>query len=169
MANELNETDLRRFAILGAEARLLQIAEEAAAIYTVFPELRDRQDRGANGHRSGKDSSGRAGVRGRKRRSLDSDQRKAVSERMKKYWAERRSRAGGGNGTESASDAAGPTTTREEASAEADATERSPRKMSAAARKRISDAQKARWAAHKGRGTTGTAGSPRTSGARKKR
>ena len=163
MANELNQTDLRRFAILGAEARLLKIAEEAAAIYTVFPELRDKRD-----DASGQASSGRAGVRRRTRRSLDSDQRKAVSERMKKYWAERRSRAGHGNGAGRASDAAGATATREEVPTGGEAVERS-RTMSTAARKRISDAQKARWAAHNSQPTREKTGTRPATGTRKKR
>ena len=93
MANELKETDLRRYAVLGAEARLLQIAEEAAAIYKVFPELRDSQNGNAKSHGESRQSDPSDGRPQRKRRSMDADQRNAVSERMKRYWAERRAAA----------------------------------------------------------------------------
>jgi len=89
--------DVRRWAVIGAEARLLQISEEAAAIYRAFPELR----RGGAG-------LGRGRGRGR------------------------------GRAQAAAADAGGET-----------AQPRKKRRLSAAARKRISDAQKRRWAKHR--------------------
>ena len=84
---------------MGAEARLLQISEEAAAIYRAFPELR----------RGGGTGAGRGRGRGR------------------------------GRAQAAAADAGGGET----------AQPRKKQRLSAAARKRISDAQKRRWAKHR--------------------
>ena len=78
----LNQDQLRRLARLGAVARLEQLREEEAAIRAEFPELFG--GRRGNGHV--KD----AGVRKRRRKAMSAAQRKEVSERMRKYWAERR-------------------------------------------------------------------------------
>jgi len=83
---------------MGAEARLLQISEEAAAIYRAFPELR----------RGGGAGPGRGRGRGRGRAQAAA--------------------------ADAGSEAAQP---------------RKKRRLSAAARKRISDAQKRRWAKHR--------------------
>jgi hypothetical protein len=157
MPTEMNRDELRRFAIAGAEARLLAIAEEAAAIYRVFPELRDRTGNGAI-----PDAVGGAGAaHGTKagRRPMSAAQRKAVGERMKKYWAARRgeqkaSQAAEGDGSQQP--AQRKTTSapgqrkvaREPRRARKTSSGRRPRprRLSAAARKRISEAQKARWA-----------------------
>jgi hypothetical protein len=70
-------------------------------------------------------------------------QRKAVGERMKKYWAARR------GGSETTGTTSSDSTERASKPA-AGATKRGPRNMSPEARKRISDAQKARWAKQRG-------------------
>jgi uncharacterized protein (UPF0335 family) len=80
----LNQDQLRRLARLGAVARLEQLKEEEAAIRAEFPELF-----------GGRRGNGRAvkelAPRKRRRRSaMTAAQRKEVSERMRKYWAERR-------------------------------------------------------------------------------
>ena len=83
--------DMRVWALKGAEQRLLEIADEAKAIYATFPELRDRE-RGSGAGVSG-ESSGRPNGATKKRRSrpaMSEEQRKAVSERMRKYWAGRK-------------------------------------------------------------------------------
>lgn len=97
--------DLKSLARLGAEARLQQLDGERAAIFAAFPDLRQRQrgrrrtmgpGRGSevgNGRVSARDESGGAGT---KRRSMSAAARKAVSIRMKKYWAERRKAKGAG-------------------------------------------------------------------------
>jgi len=79
-------------------------------------------------------------------------QRKAVGERMKKYWAAKRAAANGAAGKESPSaDTPKAVSKRGRTAKRAKAAgKRGARKMSAAARKRISDAQKARWAKQKG-------------------
>ena len=74
---------------------------------------------------------------------MSAAQRKAVGVRMKKYWAARRG-ASETTGTTSSDSA-------EKASKTARGTaKRGPRNMSPEARKRISDAQKARWAKQRG-------------------
>ena len=82
MAN-LNQDQLRRLARLGAVTRLEQLREEEAAIRGEFPELFG--SRRGNGRAAGK-----AAPKARRRRAMSAAQRKEVSERMRKYWAERR-------------------------------------------------------------------------------
>ena len=85
--------DLRRWAIAGAEQRLVEIAAEAAAIHQTFPELRRRARAsfGADptGGRSKQSNKDRPTTR---RRKMSAEARRAVSQRMKKYWADRRTK-----------------------------------------------------------------------------
>ena len=72
---------MRRLARLGAEQRIVQLRVEAEEIYRQFPDLRSG---GATPATEG------AAPRRRRRRGMSAAQRKAVSARMKKYWAARR-------------------------------------------------------------------------------
>ena len=81
MAN-LNQEQLRRLARLGAMARLEQLRQEEAAIRSEFPELFGR------GRRA--DLGNGAATAPRRRKAMSAAARKAVSERMRKYWAARR-------------------------------------------------------------------------------
>jgi hypothetical protein len=83
----LNTEQLRRLARLGAIARLEQLKQEEAAIRAEFPELFGR------GRRAVIADVPKPGRR-RGRRKMSSAARKAVSERMRKYWAERRKAKG---------------------------------------------------------------------------
>jgi hypothetical protein len=150
MTDTLNDSEFRRYALLGAEARLLQIDKEAASIYQAFPEL--RKQAGAPTRKRTPDAT--AGGRGR-RRGMSAAQREAVRERMKRYWAQRRSSGATSTEAASATDTASNTGAAATSAggrkgksqrAKTAGSRRGPRKMSAAARKRISDAQKARWA-----------------------
>jgi hypothetical protein len=88
--------DLRVWAVKGAEQRLLEIAEEARAIFRTFPELRG-QGRGFDLQPAVADGAPRNTRRGRPRsprKGMSAAARKAVGARMKKYWAERRKAAG---------------------------------------------------------------------------
>ena len=80
--------DLRDWALKGAEQRLVEIAEEARAIFASFPELRGR----GRGFDAAGSPDGAAAPRARRRRKrrMSAAARKAVSVRMKKYWASRR-------------------------------------------------------------------------------
>jgi hypothetical protein len=75
--------DLREYARRGAEARVRELTLELATIYRAFPDLR----RGASGGGTA------SAVKVRRRRSMSSAQKREVSRRMKKYWAERRKNA----------------------------------------------------------------------------
>ena len=85
--------DLKSYARHGAKARLRELAEEAQQILTIFPDLSasvDEDELPVNfilrkGARKQSTATG-----GRRRRRMSAAQRKAVSARMKKYWAERR-------------------------------------------------------------------------------
>jgi hypothetical protein len=73
---------LRRYALVGAEARLNQLRQEIDAIEKTFPELARTRPFSGN--------AGASQKRRRRRGGMSAAARKAVSERMRKYWAERR-------------------------------------------------------------------------------
>jgi hypothetical protein len=77
----LAKFDLKEYARRGAEARISELTQELAAIYRAFPGLR----RGAA-------PAPRAETGGaiRRRKPMTAAQKREVSRRMKKYWAERR-------------------------------------------------------------------------------
>jgi hypothetical protein len=79
VARETNLARLRAFALVGARARLEELKKEEAALRGEFPEL----------FRGGTGAAPKA-TRKRSRRAMSAAQKKAVSDRMKKYWAERR-------------------------------------------------------------------------------
>ena len=87
MAN-LSQEQLRRLARLGAVARLEQLRQEEAAIRAEFPELFGRGRDAARAAAPTGAPAKNGGVR--KRRRMSAEMRKVVSERMRKYWAERR-------------------------------------------------------------------------------
>jgi hypothetical protein len=80
--------DMRAYARQGAQARAAELEAELASIYRAFPDLRTAQ------RTSGRSNSmpGAKSVR-RRRTPMSAAQRKAVSARMKKYWAARRKAA----------------------------------------------------------------------------
>ena len=89
------DTAMRTWALKGAEQRLLEIGEEAAAIYASFPELRDRSNGTAT---IGRRKRGRprkiqsatpvAGLRGK--RTMSADARRRISEAQKARWAKQK-------------------------------------------------------------------------------
>jgi hypothetical protein len=83
---DLTREELQRLARLGAKARLEELKREEASIRQAFPEL----FRGAGRGRRAAKTDGAAGGRARTRRRMSAAARKAVSDRMKKYWADRR-------------------------------------------------------------------------------
>jgi hypothetical protein len=83
----LNQEQLRRLARLGAVARLEQLRAEETAIRGEFPELFGR---GRREPAAAAPEAATAAVRRRRRKKMSPQARKAVSERMRKYWAERR-------------------------------------------------------------------------------
>jgi hypothetical protein len=82
MPNRLNPEKLRELARSGAETALKQLRAEIIAIERTFPELALPKRRKAL-RKSLRKATTRA-------RTMSAAARKAVSDRMKKYWAERR-------------------------------------------------------------------------------
>jgi len=78
MAISMDRAELVRLARLGAEARLVALERERAEILRTFPELRNGSAMRA------------AAPRRRRAGQMSPAARKAVSIRMKKYWAARR-------------------------------------------------------------------------------
>jgi len=78
--------ELRRLALIGAEGRIESLRAEIAAIVALFPELKGMAG-GAAG-RGGR--AAKAATSSKRNWNMSSAQRKAVSARMKKYWAARR-------------------------------------------------------------------------------
>ena len=79
--------DLKALARLGAQARIAELIAEIDAILEAFPEL------GQAAARPGRQTiqaKVKPAVRRRKRSTMSAAARKAVSERMKRYWANRR-------------------------------------------------------------------------------
>ena len=83
---DLTRDELQRLARLGAKARLEELRQEESAIRGAFPDLFGRRGRKA----SSNDMGAPATPRKRRKSNMSAAARKAVSERMKKYWAARR-------------------------------------------------------------------------------
>jgi hypothetical protein len=85
MAMTLDRKELLGLARLGAEAGLEALEREREAILRSFPGIQ----RGSATHSTANDHRVR-----RRRRAMSAAERKAVSARMKKYWAGRRKEKG---------------------------------------------------------------------------
>jgi hypothetical protein len=86
--------DLKSYARRGAQSRLRELAEEAKQLLKVFPDLSasfDEDELPVNFilKEGARKQTNARGIR-RPRRRMSTAQRKAVGERMRKYWAERR-------------------------------------------------------------------------------
>ena len=87
---DLRRDELQRLARLGAHARLEELRREEAAIRQAFPDLFAGHGR-ARGRRARVAVAAAKGAGRRQRRGhMSAAARKAVSERMTKYWADRR-------------------------------------------------------------------------------
>lgn len=92
MAGDLSRDDMRRLARLGAMRRLEELRREESMIRAAFPELFDgRAPKATRAPREAATAKPKA-----RARKLSAAARKAVSDRMKKYWAERRKTKGKG-------------------------------------------------------------------------
>ena len=90
MANTLSRVEVKRLALIGAQSRLDALNAEISQIVRAFPEL-SRGGRATAASTAVSNNTPRKGRGGRKRNWNMSDaQKRAVSERMKKYWAGRR-------------------------------------------------------------------------------
>ena len=140
VGGQMADQDMRGWALKGAEQRLLEMAQEAKAIYTAFPELREGGLVG-NGRRPGRPrreetAPATEGPRRRRRRKMSKEARRKISEAQKARWAKQ-------NGQSSDSS---PSPTRSATPAQAG---KKKRTMSAAARRTIGAAQRKRWRAQK--------------------
>jgi hypothetical protein len=81
---DLSRDELQRLARLGAKARLEELQREELAIRQAFPDLFGR----GRGRKAAAPAA--ASPKVRRRRGMNAAARKAVSVRMKKYWADRR-------------------------------------------------------------------------------
>jgi hypothetical protein len=126
----MTTSQLHEFARVGAEARLKAISEEQQAILSVFPELGD-------GAAPGRRAASPAAAPARKRRGMSAAQRKAVGQRMKRYWAKWRAHKKGATGKKAA-----PKATRKGG-------------MSVEARKAQGERMKAYWAAKRAQKVNG--------------
>jgi hypothetical protein len=81
--SDLSRLELERLARLGAQSRLEELRNEEAAIRRAFPDLFGRG-------RGRKAAAAVVVARRRRRGNMSAAARKAVSIRMKKYWADRR-------------------------------------------------------------------------------
>jgi len=95
VATELSRDVLHRLARLGAQSRLDELRREEAAIRAAFPDLSGGGGAARAGRRPGRKAAAETAPsapakRSRKRRKMSPAERRSVSERMKKYWAERR-------------------------------------------------------------------------------
>jgi hypothetical protein len=77
---------LREFARAGAEQRLAVLDQERNDILALFPDLGHARQ----GRKPKPDGAAPSATPTGKRRGMNAAQRKAVGERMKKYWAARR-------------------------------------------------------------------------------
>jgi len=87
VAKRIAQAALRELALVGARAKLLTLRAEMASLVRLFPEL----GRGSQAKSSGAELglTKRRKKPGRKH-PMSAAERRAVSERMRKYWAERR-------------------------------------------------------------------------------
>ena len=91
------DSHLYELAKRGAEVRLRELVQEARNVIDLFPHLRDSYDRDELPVsfiiRRDADRATRASAAHRPRRRMSAAARKAVSERMKRYWGARRKMA----------------------------------------------------------------------------
>ena len=88
MPEVLEKTELRRLAESGAATRLIELERERHAILAAFPNLRHGRSIGVERNSTPVGTPAR-----RRRRGMSAAARKAVSLRMKRYWANRRKQA----------------------------------------------------------------------------
>jgi hypothetical protein len=83
VAKKIADSELKRLALPGARARLSALQAEVAALLATFPELGGARAVRASVGGATRKKSGR-------KRPMSAAEKKAVSERMRKYWADRR-------------------------------------------------------------------------------
>jgi hypothetical protein len=89
MAKGLETQELRRLAQIGARARLLELDQERAYLLREFPGLR-RVSAATVASEQDAEATQNEPIKRRRRGGMSAEARKAVSARMKAYWASRR-------------------------------------------------------------------------------
>jgi hypothetical protein len=89
----MTREEVRRWARIGAEARLDALEREIAAIYQVFPDLRAGRSV-ANPYTAGVRAAVKGAVTRRRRPRLSLEARKHIAEAQRKRWAEWRATQG---------------------------------------------------------------------------
>jgi hypothetical protein len=96
MANTLSRQEVKRFALIGAQSRLAELRGEIASLIRAFPELARSNGSARAASSSAEPAVAPAKKAGRRRKfNMSPEQKQAVSERMKKYWAGRRKEKAG--------------------------------------------------------------------------
>src|SRR4051812_29110639 len=85
----MDSQELQRLARIGAAARLAELEQERATLLRAFPNLRTAVAASREGQRAV------TPPRRRRRSRMSAEARKAVSQRMKLYWAARRAKTPG--------------------------------------------------------------------------
>jgi hypothetical protein len=80
----MKRSDFHRWAVVGAQQRLVEIANEQKAIFAAFPELR------AGGALSANDGEPQTARRRGGRRKMSAAARKRISDAQKARWAKQR-------------------------------------------------------------------------------
>ena len=99
MPRRRRDAHLYELAKRGAEVRLRELVQEAKNVIDLFPHLRDSYDRDELPlsfiirRDAGRVTRASAAKRPRRRRLMSAAARRAVSLRMKRYWAARRKTA----------------------------------------------------------------------------
>ena len=138
-------SDSSYFTRLGMEVELQRLEERAAQLRAWLGKLPARAAAAVR-RVAGTDGASSPSTRRRRKRTMSVEARKRISEAQKARWAKQRGTTETTTSSASGSSAAG---SRSAKRTERGAAKRGRRKMSVAARKRISDAQKARWAKQK--------------------
>ena len=81
------KSNLREWAVKGAEQRLVELADEARTIFAAFPELR-RRGRGFEVSRGRKAEHARVTPSKRRRKAMSAAARRKIALAQKKRWAE---------------------------------------------------------------------------------
>jgi hypothetical protein len=91
----MTPAELRRFARLGAEARLQELEQERAAIFGAFPSLTKVASAPIRGVTSDGDGSAEPTPR-RRRRKMSREARQRIADAQRKRWAEWKANKGNG-------------------------------------------------------------------------
>ena len=87
------KSDLREWAVKGAEQRLVELAEEARTIFAAFPELRGK-GRGFEVSRGRKTELASVTANKRRRKPMSAAARRKAALAQKRRWAESRKKKG---------------------------------------------------------------------------